>query len=226
MRCPPPKVEYYTFGDTILITLEQGNNEFAAEDLLPYAYGIAWPSIFLGIESDLLLRGAISVGDFVRDETTVLGPALADAASWYEQADWIGIVATPRCHLQVYNVRSKDDLTDLDRFLLRQSEDTGNNPVPLHDRTDPNLQSIKWPNFYEYAKRHIKKHRGSDYRQLLDIQLSRSTIPIGTEGKYYNTRKYFHRLLATPFLGEYPIPKLYFNLLDEIFFKDPVAGSS
>ena len=43
-----------------------------------------------------LLRGAVAIGEYVADQgSTILGPAVSDAADWYEEADWVGVMATP-----------------------------------------------------------------------------------------------------------------------------------
>jgi class 3 adenylate cyclase len=50
------------------------------------------------IEDRLPLRGATAYGEFLpgRDrDTIVVGPAVDEAASWHEAADWIGVILAP-----------------------------------------------------------------------------------------------------------------------------------
>jgi len=55
------------------------------------------------------LRGAISYGDYIQHENIMQGPAVDEAASWYEFADWIGVALTPSAHLKVEaKIRNKE----------------------------------------------------------------------------------------------------------------------
>ena len=51
----------------------------------------------------ILFRSSVSLGTFyVDDDTnTVMGPAVTDAAAWYDSADWVGINATPHATLAI-----------------------------------------------------------------------------------------------------------------------------
>jgi len=57
------------------------------------------------IRSNTPFRGALGIGEFyIGDEQTILGPAVSDAASWYESADWIGIHATPHATMFIQSL--------------------------------------------------------------------------------------------------------------------------
>lgn len=47
------------------------------------------------INSEIPMRGATSFGDFDILENIFVGKAIDEAASWHEQADWIGVHLTP-----------------------------------------------------------------------------------------------------------------------------------
>lgn len=47
------------------------------------------------VESGVLYRGAVSIGDFYPSKDFLMGPAVDEAAEWYELADWAGIILTP-----------------------------------------------------------------------------------------------------------------------------------
>ena len=86
----------YSFADTVILTWETNENDKLLQ-VLYVASTISNIIINEGLERGILWRGAIAVGDFICDNnnTTILGPAVADAASWYEVADWFGVIATP-----------------------------------------------------------------------------------------------------------------------------------
>ena len=56
------------------------------------------------------VRGATSLGEFRVDENAYVGPAVDEAAAWYEQANWIGVHLTPSADYAVDgSLRKWDD---------------------------------------------------------------------------------------------------------------------
>lgn len=86
-------IEVRTFGDTILMTI--GNSTLPIPADIEAA--AAWSSFLVatGLDSGYRFRGAIAAGDFISTPEAIIGPAVADAAAWYERADWIGVHVTP-----------------------------------------------------------------------------------------------------------------------------------
>jgi len=87
----PPQLA--TFGDTLIFSWEITPQELSA--YIPdvgffLSYVILW-----GLENKIAFRGAVSVGDYIQSEATVLGPAISDAAAWHDCPEMIGIIATP-----------------------------------------------------------------------------------------------------------------------------------
>jgi hypothetical protein len=89
----------FTFGDTMILAWSMPENDYDYHKYLPIVHEYVMPIISLGLESGLLWRGCISCGDFCLDEesNTIIGPAVADAAQWYERARWVGIINSPFC---------------------------------------------------------------------------------------------------------------------------------
>jgi hypothetical protein len=85
------------------------------------------------------LRGAFAVGEFfVGDERTVLGPAVSDAASWFEAADWIGVHATPHASMVIQSVLEKSG-GKLGHVLLGYD-------VPMGaTKSEVRLKAVNWP---------------------------------------------------------------------------------
>ena len=54
-----------------------------------------------GLKDGLMLRGAISYGEFDRKKNIMLGPAVDKAVSWHESTDWIGVIFTPSAKFAV-----------------------------------------------------------------------------------------------------------------------------
>ncbi len=97
------------------------------------------------LKKQIKLRGSISTGKFYVDENgldkRILGPALSDAASWYEKAEWMGIIATPdcskkmSCHFASNHLKHKEYL---EHYYIEY-------PVPIKNIGRLNLWSVAWP---------------------------------------------------------------------------------
>lgn len=163
--------EVVTFGDTIILTWECKKDQAPRRLYLlgRYLQNIIWK----GLEKKMALRGSVSIGSYIKEKegSTILGPAVTDAASWYEEAQWIGLVATPRCgfYLSLPNDLVKD-ITN--RFMVY--------PVPMPDNKVLNLLSVTWPAvaYYEPSPEPSRK---------IFALFKEFPVPKGTEEKYFNT---------------------------------------
>lgn len=82
------------FSDTIFIPMVPRTPE-DMPFLLSLMCDLLKALVFESLTSGTFFRGAISAGRFHQAGTKLFGPAIDEAASWYEQADWIGMTATP-----------------------------------------------------------------------------------------------------------------------------------
>jgi len=172
------------FADTIVLTWHLSNDEI--EYFLVH-FG-AWLRliIMMGMQQGLLLRGAVSVGEFTQQDETILGPAISEAAEWYEQAQWIGVVATPSCGSLLSSLaerltRKNINGEDLVSLSFRQYS------VPLKDKKTLEMWALCWPiQFWIQAKKD-----GLLARRAFMETLSKYPVPSGTEDKFANTIKYF-----------------------------------
>jgi hypothetical protein len=138
-------------------------------------------------ELGLMFRGSLSVGEYVDKDSVVLGPAISDAAAWYEELDMMGIILTPHATLSLKEIHLRKELGPkvwiwsgeavLEKPPLRKTR----SPAPelfllnwvngiIEDDENP-LEEIEW--FYKT----IRKFR----------------IPEGTESKFANTEAFFLR---------------------------------
>lgn len=197
-------LEKFTFGDTILfcwdLTGGTGKKMEVTKKLqlcLIRAGHLINQFITLGVSKGLPFRGAISIGSYLSEKSTVIGPAVADAASWYEQADWIGVMATPSAG---FHIR---EFVELGKHLAER------------DGEESSLMEDQFSKFFvEYEKVPIKKSGASDKMRLWvsswpfilkrtadDIPakefhmfsqfIARMPVPKGTESKYFNTENFF-----------------------------------
>jgi hypothetical protein len=53
------------------------------------------PLFLTAISRSIFLRGALSVGKFYQSDNMVIGPAVKDAANYYNRPKWVGICTAP-----------------------------------------------------------------------------------------------------------------------------------
>lgn len=91
------KVSYHYFSDTTLIVLkleDDSPGRFLGRQLVPI--GRLCDGLFSAFfNQGLFVRGSISVGKYIFQNGVVVGPAIDDAASYYERGNIIGIYTTP-----------------------------------------------------------------------------------------------------------------------------------
>jgi hypothetical protein len=140
-------------------------------------------------------RGAFAVGEFfVGDEQTVLGPAVNDAASWFEAADWIGIHATPHATIFIQSLMEKSPDAKLEHVLVDYD-------VPLKkETTGKELKAVNWPKGF-YVKG-VRPPGGGTTKGLVLSALSARRVPRDTESKYFNAIKFFDNVEGRQHLEE------------------------
>ena len=178
-----PRVKIATFGDTIIFTWATGKNNVTK--MLPNIGEWMRATIRWGVANEILLRGSISIGEYIADGSTVLGPAIADAAAWYEAAEWFGVILTPKSQLYcislIERARNNQDPNNVsfeDCFV--------NYSVPLKNGSKC-LWAISWP--YDFFAQEDDKMSALE---VLSTALWYFPMPKGTESKYENSIKFFN----------------------------------
>jgi hypothetical protein len=170
--------EIATFGDTIIFTWNV-TSEYKYKTVHLMAI---WLNriMTLGLACNLLFRGALSFGEYIFDSNsnTVLGPAIADAASWYEEADWLGIIATPSCGFLIDTSSgfNKSRNIDIFKWLVKY-------PVPLKSGKTLLLFALNWPYDLFIDEKEVTAN------SLLS-HIFETNIPKGTESKYFNSMNF------------------------------------
>ena len=179
------------FGDTIVICFP-----ITESDNTPKISILAWISwylgslIHLGIHNQILLRGCISIGKYIKNENIVLGPAIFDAHDWYESADWFGIIYSPKSRLWIDSEIEKEKLEKKDDSLLGLFElSTVKYKVPLvrnrNEIPTKEFWAIAWPSFYSSQKPHLGKF-GFLTEELFEMPMSKEG-----ESKFQNSIDFF-----------------------------------
>ena len=95
------------FSDTIMITIENKNYENFSEYLNTISEGLI-NFLLYAMKLNIFLRGCVSYGKYKTNKFVSVGKAIAEAGSYYELANWIGITATPSLYNKIIQDTSKD----------------------------------------------------------------------------------------------------------------------
>lgn len=174
----------FIFNDTVVVTLGQEQVD-------------AWPpqfELFLklmrkfeadSLVSRILFRGAISFGKFFVDSesNTVMGPAVSDAAAWYDKADWAGILATPRTSILIQSFADAD--SDQWKSLAVDYK------IPMKNGSALALKAVNWPSLFRKPGPYTPGGDAATPKQRFLALLAKHQIPAGTESKFFNMKQFF-----------------------------------
>ena len=153
-----------SISDTIAITTEGGyvkSLEFHSE--------ISRRIICQSIEDSIPIRGATCYGDFAQKGNVLVGPAIDEVASWYEVADWIGVILTPSALFQVEN----------DHKFLEKYE------VPRKKSSPYNTLCCNWIELWE--------NTGKTKKDLVNLFDKMGPITSEIASKYINTLNFYDK---------------------------------
>jgi hypothetical protein len=173
------------FGDSVLLIYDIVPTE-PLHRYLAYLCSVLQVFYITALEQGILFRGAISIGEYLQEENVFLGPAINDAAAWYDQIDLIGTVATPSATIRIldaYNTKSPDAKDPTHRERL----DMFKYSVPLKRGGTETLFAINWPAAIDYGEGSPKE---KNYLKLYYSLIKRFPIPFGTESKFRNTEAF------------------------------------
>ena len=171
------------FGDTLLLTYEIKDKSREGENFEELAFILRW-FLLNALRLRILFRGSISLGKYLEGGNIVLGPAVFDAAAWYDKLEMIGIIATPRATISLRSI-----------FLEQMEETNGKGywsdgifyTVPLKGLTPRELYAINWP-----VCLHSEAESTNTTTNVLFYELMRDfPMPFGTEIKFQNTERFF-----------------------------------
>lgn len=104
------RIKTYTFNDTVLVVQESDSEEIVPNDIQAFVTHLR-RLVVDSLGRRILFRGSFAAGSFYEDSdtNTILGKAVTDAAAWYDKADWIGVLATPRTTILIDRLKEQQD---------------------------------------------------------------------------------------------------------------------
>jgi len=175
-------VTIFTFNDTVLIVY-RAKKAVTLKDVRGFGELVRRFAV-KSLEQGILFRGAIAIGRFYVDAKThtVMGAAVSDAAAWYDQADWIGIAATPKATLFIKSLTEQGG-ENIEHLMVDY-------PVPLKDRPALSLKAVNWPKAF-FVSGMTPCAPGEKKRAKCLSLLAVNDVPRGTESKYFNSVAFF-----------------------------------
>ena len=110
-RQTPCMTKMSAFSDTILISYFSKNpsdkeTKITFSDMVSDVAEISAFFFVMGLGMNMPFRGCVSFGDFFTGSNSITGPAIFEAADYYEKPNWIGLSLTPSAHRQINNPSS------------------------------------------------------------------------------------------------------------------------
>src|SRR5216684_2634281 len=172
----------FTFNDTVVIIYRTERQSTLAD--VKSFFTLLRKFVVDSLANRILFRGSIAIGLFYVDDdsNTILGPAVTDAASWYDRADWIGVHATP--HASMYIESLVDGNAKISNILCVDYS------VPLTDGTAVAVKAVNWPKAFYVPS--LTPCIGAEHPRAKCLQLlAKHGMPRGTERKYQNSMAFF-----------------------------------
>lgn len=188
----PVELDFLSFSDTLIVTLV---NTKADELIDPYFFHEVisdFSQLILGIfqsyfSHNFFLRGAISFGQIEKRGAHFVGPAVDDAAEYFESIDMIGICLTPKASIAMdfaIDWNKKFNGKQAGSFLIKYK-------TPLKSKQEIDLYLIDWvKHFVDYAK----SNPGISPLNTVNSFFSVRNIPIVAISKFTNTINFFNHI--------------------------------
>ena len=177
------RLNVFTFNDTIVFALAAGGTTVSIGEASAF-FQLLRKFMIDSLQNKILFRGAISIGTFYsdKDTNTIMGEAVTDAASWYAQADWVGIYATPRTTILLSGLL-EDEKKKKEWVMVDY-------PVPMKDSSIRALKVVNWPKAL-FVPELVPSDVRHAPRALVLSWFGSQPVPRGAESKCFNAVAFF-----------------------------------
>jgi len=151
--------------------------------------------IATGLMRRILFRGAIAVGEFVESDDAVLGPAVIDAAHWYEMPDFFGAIATPNAMFSIETILADKPAEEgSEDWPVGASESMGRPyEVPLKNGKCLKTHAADWTISAWVRSREASENMEKWFYSILQ----KFPVSPEVEAKYRNTVAFLHHCRKT-----------------------------
>lgn len=175
---------FLTFSDTIMIIVKTEDFETV---LMGLASSLRRPFV-VSMMINLPLRGCITTGDFYHEETLVIGPAIDEAAEYFELPQWVGISASPSTNREIEKI-IKNSSAIKDNFYQCD--------IPLKNSIEQNAWALNWAEKSNETIVKTSKSLNNNYadtHNIIDDQL-KNAKSLDVALKWRNTLKFYECII-------------------------------
>jgi hypothetical protein len=188
----PIELDFISFSDTLVITLMKTQEDEKTDQYFFHQSIEGFTQLILGIfqayfASSFFVRGAISFGQIEKKGSHFVGPAVDDAAEYFELPDMIGICFTPKATIGLdYAIewQKKYFGKSIGSFVTKYK-------TPLKNKMEMDLYQINWVKYF------FDESKAPDQISAegnLSCFFSERNIPLVATSKYVNSIKFFNDL--------------------------------
>jgi len=173
---------FFTFNDTVIMALQADGRDISDQQI-NYFFRLVREFFIEVLFFGILFRGACATGSFLVDavNNTILGEAVSDAAAWYDKAEWIGLITTPRTSL---HLKARREAFPKRTFLCLDYD------VPMKDGRAVHLKALNWRTVLTHQP-FKKRLAGQSEKGWFLNCLASHQIPFSIEAKYANSLAFF-----------------------------------
>lgn len=136
------------------------------------------------------IRGCITTGSFHLDKTFIVGPAIEEAANYYELPQWVGISASPSANREIDKINNYNPNKIKDNFFKCD--------IPLRESIEQNAWVLKWTeeDSDDLISRSGSKKKYKDTLDFMNGQLENANSIDGAL-KWRNTIKFYELITSS-----------------------------
>lgn len=183
------KISILSFSDTFFITQQFQYDERIDHSVFIKTFSFIIAHFFyMALTNKIFFRGAISHGMFCKRNNTIIGPAVDDAASYFEKPNLIGVICTPSASLAY--LASKSITPNEFDYLIDY-----NTPIKgIENKMQ--LVNLNWPKLFMENYKNLEKKVIGPF-EMIQRYFSEYPIPEHTIDKYTNTLEFVKFSLST-----------------------------
>jgi hypothetical protein len=184
--------DFMSFSDTLVITLMKTEEDKEKDPYFFHEVIADFSRLILGtiqiyLANSFFVRGAVSFGNMEKRGNHFIGPAVDDAAEYFELPDMIGVCFTPKATIAMdYAIewQKKFFNNSINQYVIKYK-------TPMKNKTELELYQINWiKHFFDDEKRPNEISAEAS----LSIFLSKRNIPQIATSKFVNTIKFFNEI--------------------------------
>lgn len=177
---------FLAFSDTILINIIP-TSEADQPGCLSLLHTLLQRFMWSGVLAGVYFRGAVSAGRFIQSPFRVLGESLEEAAEWYEQANWMGVMATPSAKHLIEQMVLEG--WDMEASFIQYE-------VPLRNNRLYDTWAVNRPNYADDEAR--SKDTSGKAKLLRSFRTYSGAISPAIADKYANTLAFADKVWEAP----------------------------